>query len=128
MICDDCGKPLCKADILVGAETCSDCDRRKIMAAVAKAQAARISAAGVSDNWPAFLAVLRQAVRPDGTVHQSDVRPLVRDRFAPKVIASLYRRARADRVLVEIGTERSNDVAGRNAGRHEPYYRLCLAA
>lgn len=71
-----------------------------------------------------FRRALRQAVRPDGTVHACDVRPLVRDRIEPKHIATQWRTARQDGLIEEIGHERSDDTRGKNAGRMEPYYLL----
>ncbi|WP_436699922.1 hypothetical protein [Nocardioides sp. BYT-33-1] len=79
-------------------------------------------------EWSTFTAALRLARRADGTVHQCDVRPHIRGRIEPKRIGQLWRRARSERLVVEVGHERSNDIEGRNAGRMEPYYELRSAA
>lgn len=79
-------------------------------------------------EWSIFLQALRTAVRPDQTVHACDVRPLVRDRVAPRTISTFYRRARAEHLLDEAGHERSDDVRGKNAGRLEPFYTYRSAA
>lgn len=79
-------------------------------------------------EWSIFLAALRKAVRADSTVHQCDVRPHIRGRIEPKHIGILWRRAKSERLVVEVGHERSNDTAGRNAGRMEPYYEMRNAA
>lgn len=76
-------------------------------------------------EWPLFVAVLRKVARPDGTVHQGDVRPLIRGRIAPKHIGQLYRRARTEGLLVDTGDrEPSSDSAGRNTDKTSRIYRL----
>ncbi|HEY9353773.1 MAG TPA: hypothetical protein VIP28_11005 [Nocardioides sp.] len=76
-------------------------------------------------EWPFFVSVLRKVVRADGTVHQGDVRPLIRGRIPAKHIGSLYRRARNEGVLVETGDwERSTDVEGRNSDKRCRIYAL----
>ena len=76
-------------------------------------------------EWPFFVSVLRNVVRADGTVHQGDVRPLIRGRIPAKHIGSLYRRARNEGVLAETGEwERSTDVEGRNSDKRCRIYRL----
>ena len=42
----------------------------------------------------------------------------------PREIGRLYARAKREGLLVEVGTERSDDRKGKNAGRHEPVYEL----
>lgn len=79
-----------------------------------------------TEEWPTFVAALRSAA-VHGVVHQSAVRPLIRGRIEPKHIGILYRRAKAEELLVEIGHERSDDAPGRNSGRMEPTYRLTAA-
>lgn len=74
-----------------------------------------------------FKRILREAVRDDGTLHACDMRPRTRDRFEPRLLSSCWRKARADRLLVEVGHERSDDERGKNAGRMEPYYELRVA-
>lgn len=113
-ICTQCNHRLDYAAVLCEADICTSClldDLRK-----------------PADTWDFFLRTIRESVRDDGTVHQCDVRPKVRGQIEPKTIATYYRRARALRLLVEDGTERSDDVRGKNAGRHEPVYRLTAKA
>lgn len=81
-----------------------------------------------TDEWATFTAALKAAVRADGTVHASDMRRLVGGRIEPRHIGTLYRRARSRGLLVEAGHERSDDVAGKNAGRLEPFYSIGSAA
>jgi hypothetical protein len=70
-----------------------------------------------------FERAARKVKRPDGTVHMSDLRPLLKA-IPPKHHGTLVRRAKVTGLLVEAGIERSDDVSGKNAGRPEPYYRL----
>ena len=79
------------------------------------------------EEWATFTAALRAAA-VDGLVHQSAVRPLIRGRIQPKHIGQCYRRARTLGLIVADEPERSDDYAGRNAGRWEPKYRLGAAA
>lgn len=80
-------------------------------------------------EWPLFVSVVRRVARVDGTVHQGDVRPLIRGRIAPKHIGSLYRRARSEGLLVDTGElEPSNDTAGRNSDKVSRIYKLGAAA
>lgn len=79
---------------------------------------------GPASEWALFTAALREAVRDDGSVHQRDVRPRIRGRIEPKHIGQLWRKARDEGLVREAGHERSDDAAGRNAGRMEPYYFL----
>lgn len=79
-------------------------------------------------EWSLFVAAVKQAARPDGTVHQSDVRPLYRGKVNPKHVGPLYRRARSEGLLVDTGQrEPSSDVAGRNTDKLERVYRLVSA-
>lgn len=79
-------------------------------------------------EWGMFMAAIRAAAMPDGTVHQRNVRPLIRGRITPKHIGGLYRRARAERLLVDTGErEPSSDVEGRNADKLDRIYRLVVA-
>lgn len=85
----------------------------------------KAGAAGTTDEWSLFVAAVRQVARPDGTVHQGDVRPLIRGRIAPKHIGSLYRRARSEGLLVDTGQlEPSTDSAGRNTDKQSRIYRV----
>jgi hypothetical protein len=79
------------------------------------------------DEWSVFVAAVRSSARADGSVHQCDVRPLIRGRIEPKHIGQMWKRARRERLLVEVGHERSDDEPGKNAGRMEPYYELRAA-
>lgn len=75
-------------------------------------------------DYERFRSLLNETVRADGTIHACDMRPRTAGAFEPRRLSSLWKRARNERVLVEAGTERSNDEAGKNAGRWEPYYEL----
>ena len=75
-------------------------------------------------EWQVFLRAVRAAAQDDGTVHQRDVRPRLRGSLDPKAIGRQWARARRERVVSEIGHERSDDRHGKNAGRMEPVYRL----
>lgn len=79
-------------------------------------------------EWTTFVAALKQAVRHDGTVHQGDIRPLIRGRIEPKHIGQQYKRAIREHILREIDREQSNDEQGRNTNKWEPVYRLRSAA
>jgi hypothetical protein len=84
---------------------------------------------GGGDEWSIFVAALRAAVRSDGTVHQSDVRPHIRGRIEPKHIGQLWRRARSSGLVRDTGErEPSDDVAGRNADKLDRIYALRAAA
>lgn len=70
-------------------------------------------------EWARFVAALRQAKRVDGTIHQRDVRPIIRGRIAPKHIGQMYQRARAEHLIDDTGCwEDSDDLIGKN--RHKP--------
>lgn len=80
-------------------------------------------------EWSIFVAAVRRVVRSDGTVHQSDMRPLIRGRIASKHIASLYRQAKTEGLLVDTGErEQSDDVIGRNTDKLDRIYRLADVA
>lgn len=80
-------------------------------------------------EWVVFTAALRSAVRADGTVHQCDVRPLIRGRIDPKAIGRFYRRARNDGLLVDTQRrEESDDRAGRNTDKLDRIYAMRGAA
>lgn len=82
-----------------------------------------------SDDWHVFLSALRSVARDDGTVHQADMRPRIRGRIEPKVIGTLYRRARAEHIIRDTGQrEPSNDAAGRNTDKLDRIYALGRAA
>lgn len=73
-------------------------------------------------EWSIFVAALRTAA-VDGEVHQSRVRPLIRGRIAPKMIGTLYRRAKREGLLADTGRrEPSDDVAGRNTDKLDRIY------
>lgn len=83
----------------------------------------------LGSEWQFFLMALKQATRADGTIHQRDVRPLIRKKIAPKHIGLFYRRARSEGLISETGTwEQSDDVVGRNAHKPERIYVLERAA
>lgn len=79
-------------------------------------------------EWSLFRNAVLAAARPDGTVHANDLRPLIRDRIAPKHVGLMYRRAKADGLLVDTGIkEPSTDTQGRNADKDARIYRLRAA-
>lgn len=82
------------------------------------------ASAGEGSEWSLFVSVLRQSVRADGTVHQTDTRHLIRRRIPAKHVGLLWKRARREGLVVEAGHERSDDEHGKNAGRMEPFYEL----
>lgn len=116
--CDQCRGPLYPVDITCNATVCVECVRRPLDKALA--DAVRNNPVG----WSFFRNSLEAARREDGTVHACDLRPVLRGRLEPKTIATCYRVARQRGLLVEAGTERSDDHAGKNAGRWEPFYEL----
>lgn len=80
-------------------------------------------------EWQIFTTALKAAVRDDGSIHQADVRPLIRGRIEPKHIGQLWRRARSEGLVRDTGErEQSNDVAGRNADKLDRVYALGRAA
>jgi len=78
-------------------------------------------------EYVVFVSALKAATRADGTVHQADMRPLIRGRIEPKHVGTLYRRAKSDGLIREVDHERSDDRPGKNAGRLEPVYELRAA-
>lgn len=114
MICDDCGNPLCKADIIVGAETCSDCDRRKITAAVARAQAARDAGVARAERSATDAdrdridAAIASVAKRGGEFSANDVRPLVPNVPGPLMGARFLAASRAGRI-VKVGYVTSTD-------------------
>lgn len=75
-------------------------------------------------EWHTFTTALRKAVRDDGTIHQADMRPLIRGQVAPKHVGIFYRRAKSDGLIVDTGErEQSNDVAGKNTDKLDRIYR-----
>lgn len=80
-------------------------------------------------EWSLFVAAVKAVVRPDGEVHQSDMRPRIRGRIEPKAIGRCYRRAKAERLLVDTQRrEESDDRAGRNTDKLDRIYALGVAA
>lgn len=74
-------------------------------------------------EWAIFVRALRSSVRDDRTIHQGDVRPLIRGRIEPKHVGTLYRRAKSARLIRDTGQlEPSTDVAGRNADKVSRIY------
>lgn len=74
-------------------------------------------------EWAIFVAALRKARRDDGTVHQADMRPLIRGRIEPKSIGQQYKRAIREGLISEVAREKSNDEIGRNTNKWEPIYK-----
>jgi hypothetical protein len=73
----------------------------------------------LGSEWQLFLMALRQSVRADGTVHASDVRPLVRKKIKAQHIGPMYARAHKEGLISDSGVyEMSDDLIGRNA--HKP--------
>lgn len=81
--------------------------------------------AGEGSEWTFFISVIRKVTRADGTLHQGDVRPLIRGRIPAKHIGQLWKRARNDGLIVDTGEwERSTDVEGRNGDKRCRVYAL----
>lgn len=81
-----------------------------------------------TSEWGVFVAAVKSVAREDGTVHQCDMRPLIRGRIHHKTIATFYRRAKDARLLRDTGErEPSNDVAGRNTDKLDRIYELVAA-
>ena len=117
--CDQCRGPLWACDVLSGLTTCCECARR----ALARVRGKR--SVTVTDEWDLFRHALVSAAREDGTIHQRDVRPLIRGKVAPKSIGTFYRRAKAEGLIRDTGErESSNDVLGKNADKLSRVYRL----
>lgn len=79
-------------------------------------------------EWAVFVAALKQARKPDGSVHVNDVRPLIKGRITSKHIGQLWQKARREYLLKLIGHEDSTDVAGKNADKIARVYRWIGAA
>lgn len=80
-------------------------------------------------EWRTFHEAIRAVAEPDGTVHQSAMRRLIRGRIEPRHIGTLYRKAKAEGLLVDTGArEPSDDVAGRNSDKLDRIYALGRAA
>ena len=78
--------------------------------------------------WQIFLRACAAVRKPDGRVHQADVRPLIHGRIDSHEIGRLYSRAKREGVLVEVTREKSKDVKGRNTNKWDPIYELRDAA
>lgn len=74
------------------------------------------------NEWARFRAILAASVRSDGSLHVCDVRPKTRGKFEPRGLSLLWRRARREHLIEPIGSERSDDVKGRNSHRLEEYF------
>lgn len=76
-------------------------------------------------EYAIFTAALRAAADATGLIHQRDVRPRIRGRIKPRHVGTLYRRARAEGLIVDTGErEPSSDVAGGNSDKLDRCYRL----
>lgn len=73
-------------------------------------------------EWSIFVAALKQARRSDGSISQTDMRPLIKGRVAPKHVGPLYQRAVREHLIRRIGREDSTDVAGRNSHHEQAVY------
>lgn len=108
-------------------DRCSGCGRHVATQGHGSA-CAPVAPGGVDEAYPTFVRHLRAAVRPDGTLHASDMRRALDGKgIPPRTLSSCWRRAKARGLLIEAGIERSDDHRGRNAGRPEPYYLLGAA-
>lgn len=76
------------------------------------------------NEWATFLAALRSAADDQGHVSQNRVRPLVRGRIEPKHVGQLYRRARSEGLIRQVGWEQSDDTEGGNADKQCRVYAL----
>lgn len=81
------------------------------------------------DDFEVVVAAFRAAAaRHNGEVDQNFVRAILPPSLNPRVISATYRVMRAKGRkggpgLVKIGTNISDDIRGRNAGREQPLYR-----
>jgi len=115
---------------------CPDCDKARAAEAEARAlvearAAAHVAAEGkvTEAEWRTFLAAIKQvAAENGGEVDANKVRPLVRGRIEPKHIGTAFAVAKKAELIERIGINESTDVAGKNAGRPQPLYRLRVAA
>lgn len=82
---------------------------------------------GCPNEWAQFTSALKAAARPDGLIHQTDMRPLIQ-RIPHKHRGQLYRKARTSGLIEEVGKEDSTDRAGRNTDKDQRVYRLRAAA
>ena len=118
--CDQCRGPLWACDVLSGLTTCCECARRAL-----HAMRKGTRPVTVTDEWAIFRHALVSAACEDGTIHQRDVRPLIRGKVAPKSIGTYYRRAKAEGLIADTGErEPSTDVLGKNADKLSRVYRL----
>lgn len=82
-------------------------------------------------EWAVFVAAVKAVARPDRTVHQCDMRPLIRGRIEHKHIAQCYRTAKSKVVGLLVDTkerEESDDAIGRNTDKLDRIYSLGRAA
>lgn len=75
------------------------------------------------EEWSTFAAAIREAVKPDGLVSQTDVRPRIQSIFH-KHRGLCYRRATRLGLLELVGKEESTDAAGGNTDKDQKVYRL----
>lgn len=80
-------------------------------------------------EWPTFLAAIRKAVRPDGTVSNNDLRPHLQV-IPHKHRGLLYRKATSAGVLELIRDRRepSTDTRGKNTDKDAKFYAVRSAA
>ena len=112
---------------LNNCDVCTSCHLKAIHASRQGAHARVVAAIAARDQavdeWAVFLAAVQQAAASsaDGLVHQTAVRPLIAA-IPPKHRGLLYRRARTEGLLREVGWEQSTDVAGRNGDKQQRIY------
>lgn len=65
-------------------------------------------------EWSIFVAALKQAKRADGSISQTDMRPLIKGRIEPNHIGGFYVKAKREHLIKPLDRERSTDHASRN--------------
>lgn len=93
-----------------------DSGQGDLLALVAEGQLASPSPA---DEWDSFVAALEAvAMVHDGLIPPNDLRPLVRDRVAPRRIGAFTHRALSQGLVEYAGTYQiSDDTHGKNGGK-----------
>jgi len=79
------------------------------------------------EEWDTFTHAIAEAVKSDGLVSQTDVRPRIQSIFH-KHRGLCYRRAAHLGLLELVGKENSTDAAGGNTDKDQKVYRLRSAA
>lgn len=75
-------------------------------------------------EYAVFLRILVDAVRADGTLHVNDTRTPLRDHklIQPKHVGPMWQRARAEKLIRQLGLEDSTDAEGHNTHQTSRYF------